>query len=270
MCIPPKPESMFRDHLSRLRGEAGWAARNLRTGRTLIHNERRFLAASTIKLPILAHYAECRGEARFTSAYIYDPADYCEDSPCFDKIAAGAGVSWDDLAEWMMVLSDNTATNLLIDALGLPALQAWIGERGWQTMALNRRMMDLAARARGVDNWASPAEMMDFMERLVRRELTRPDACDWTLEVLHRCQDLEKIPFRFAAPVQVANKPGELPGTRSDVGYVHDESHEVVMALFTDHLPDEQAEIDSDLWLADLALMLWEALKEDSVERRSG
>lgn len=252
--------SPWQEHLARLPGEAAWAARNLRTGQTLVHNNRLFLAASTIKLPVLALYAQHRQQADFGRDYHYDPADDCEDSPCFATISPGTPVSWETLAEWMMILSDNTATNLLIDRLGIPALQAWIRDRGWQTMQLNRRMMDLGARARGIDNWTTPLEMMELMERLVNQTLMAPADCDWMLAVLHRCQDREKIPWFFAPPIQVANKPGELPGTRSDVGYVHDQQHQVVMALFCDQLPDEATEIAADLWLAELASMLWDAL----------
>lgn len=254
----------WREHLEKLPGEAAWAAQNLRTGMALVYQNRRFLAASTIKLPVLALYAEQRispvFSADFTVDYVYDAADYCEDSPCFDDVAPGTAVSWDTLAEWMMVRSDNTATNLLIDKLGLHALQDWIRSQGWQVTELNRRMMDLAARARGVDNWTSPLEMMELMTRLAKRSLIAPAACDWMLEVLHKCEDREKIPFLLAPPIRVANKPGELPGTRSDVGYAHDGEHEIVMALFCDGLPDEAAEIASDLWLAELAKLLWEAL----------
>ncbi|HEY9841837.1 MAG: serine hydrolase [Candidatus Sericytochromatia bacterium] len=260
----PTPASPLQDplktHLARLPGEAGWAARNLHSGRTLIHNPRRFLAASTIKLPLLAVYAPKRHDKTFSSPYVYDPADDCEDSPCFEQLAAGTAVSWEEIADWMMIRSDNTATNLLIDRLGMGTVQAWIKAQGWQEMQLNRRMMDLAARARGIDNWTNPTEMMELMERLARRNLLPVADSEWMLGILHRCEDREKIPFLFDAGIQVANKPGELPGTRSDVGYVHDGRHEVVMALFCDGLPDEAAEIAADLWLAELAQLLWTEL----------
>lgn len=255
----------LKAHLERLPGEAGWAASHLETGMTVIYNHRKFLAASTIKLPILALYAMRRLQSEyavaFAETYVYNPADYCEDSPCFDKLEAGTEVSWDTLAEWMMVLSDNTATNLLIDKLGLAEIQAWILAQGWRSLQLNRRMMDLEARQRGIDNWASPFEMMQFMEKLAQHTLLpEAEANQWMLDVLYRCQDLEKIPFLFKPPVRVANKPGELPGTRSDVGLVSDGQHQVVMALFCDGLPDTQAEQDADLWLAELAQLLWHEL----------
>lgn len=270
MCSRPNPafptSPRLIAHLTKLSDlspqiQAGFCARHLGTGQTISHDaERRFLAASTIKLPVLALYAERRHEAQFAGQYIYDQTDDCEDSPCFEALPPGTSVSWDTVADWMMILSDNTATNLLIDRLGIPELQAWIAARGWSVMQLNRRMMDLEARARGIDNWTSADDMLELMEQLVRGTLTDSASCDWMLEVLHRCEDKEKIPFLFKPPVLVANKPGELPGNRSDVGYVHDQTHQVVMAMFCDQLPDEAAELAADLWLAELAVMLWDEL----------
>lgn len=254
----------WRELLNQLPGEAAWAVQHLGTGTIWSYNDRRFLAASTIKLPVLALYAEQRllpaFAAEFAADYVYAAGDYCVDSPCFDAIAPGTAVSWDRLAEWMMVRSDNTATNLLIDRLGLRALQEWIGAQGWQETRLNRRMMDTEARARGVDNWTSPLEMMELMARLVRGSLIAPAAAAWMLEILHRCEDREKIPFLLPPDVLVANKPGELPGTRSDVGYLHSPGHQVVMAVFCDGLPDAAAELQADLWLAELAKRLWQEL----------
>ncbi len=260
--FPMSPQ--LTTHLAKLDeigAKTGFCAKHLASEQVIVYEaERRFLAASTIKLPVLALYAERRQEAVFAENYLYNPADDCEDSPCFDELEPGTAVSWDTLADWMMIRSDNTATNLLIEQLGMAEIQAWIAERGWQTMQLNRVMMDLAARARGIDNWSNAQEMLDFMERLVKRTLTDTASCDWILDVLHRCEDKEKIPFLFQPPVFVANKPGELPGNRSDVGYVHDAEHEVVMAIFCDGLPDEAAELANDLWQAELAQILWQEL----------
>jgi len=249
----------LKAHLAQCPGQVGFAARHLGSGLSLIFQNRRFLAASTIKLPVLAYYAELRSDAEWPD-YVYQAADYVADSPFFDDLQPGQTVDWDTLAEWMMIRSDNTATNLLIERLGLEPMQAWLQAQGFEVTRLQRLMMDLEARAAGRENWTSPAEMLDFMTRLANGHLLTAEATSWMLEILRRSEDLEKIPHFFAPPVVVANKPGELPGTRSDVGYLASPEHEVVMALFTDQLPDAEAEVAADLWLAELARLLWLAL----------
>lgn len=254
-------ETHLQNHLAQRPGEVGWSALNLRTGKKSVYNSRRFLAASTIKLPVLAVYAEARQREK-SLVYHYRPDDYVEDSPYFENLPPGTAVQGDTLAEWMMIRSDNTATNVLIQNLGIELIQKHIEAWGLHDSYLQRLMMDLAARAEGRENWTTPEDMCHFMALLARRQLVAPEACHWMLDVLYRSEDLEKIPHLFRPPIRVANKPGELPGTRSDVGYVHNTDHEVVMALFCDGLPNAEAEVQSDDWLAELAQLLWQDLTQ--------
>lgn len=249
--------SSLAQHLLQLEGQAGWAARRLGSGQTLVHGSRRFLAASTIKLPVLALYAERRLQTAAAEDYRCDPRDWVEDSPLFETLQPGEAVSWDTLAAWMMVRSDNAATNLLIQQVGMRALQQWLQGQDLPETQLNRLMMDLDARARGVDNWTTPLEMLTLMERLVTGRLISPEATAWTLAILARCEDREKIPHLFPASVTIYNKPGELPGTRSDVGYLVSTQTRMVMALFTDGLTPDWDGPRVDDWLAELARLLW-------------
>lgn len=252
----------LRAHLQICPGEAAFAAAHLDTGLSLNWHNRVFVAASTIKLPVLALYAQQRDQLDWPD-YLYQPEDYVEDSPYFDALAPGQPVSWDTLAEWMMIRSDNTATNLLIERLGLPVLADWLQAQGFVQTRLQRLMMDLDARAAGRENLTTPAEMLDFMSRLAQGQLLPAGPTHWMLALLQRCEDREKIPFYFEAPVTVANKPGELPGLRADVGYLQSPSERVVMALFVDQLPDAEAETAADFWLAELARLLWQALTDE-------
>ena len=241
-------------------GQAGasWCALNLVTGQSLTHNNRRFLAASTIKIPVLMYYAQKRSQLQFQTPYLWQAKDHVEDSPFFEKGTTGQALSWDTLAEWMMILSDNAATNLILRALDLDTIQHWLQKKAPDTV-LCRLMMDAEARAAGRENWTTPQDMLNIMQALVQQTWLSPAESQWTLEILHRCEDPEKIPHLFRAPVAVANKPGELPGLRADVGYVHDTQHQVIMALFCDGIA-EADEVACDQWQAELAQHLWKEL----------
>lgn len=249
-------------------GESGaaWCALNLSTGQSLTHNNRRFLAASTIKIPVLMYYARKRSQPSFQTPYLWQAKDYVEDSPFFEQGTAGQALSWDTLAEWMMILSDNAATNLILQALGLENVQQWFQEKAPNT-TLARLMMDAEARAAGRENWTTPQDMLSLMHALVSQDVSQnirqnglsSAESQWALDILHRCEDPEKIPYLFRPPVAVANKPGELPGLRADVGYVHDEQNQVIMALFCDGIA-EADEVACDHWQAELAQQLWKEL----------
>lgn len=252
--------SQLQAHLAKLQGQAGFAALHLEQGRQIVWGNRRFLAASTIKVPILAVYEDARDKGELPEQdYCFQRQDYVEDSPFFERLEPGTRISWDELARQMIIVSDNTATNLIIRQLGLARIQAWITAQGLADTCIAREMMDLNARARGIDNWTSPLDMCQLMCQLVKGELVPPGptGCVRMLDILYQQQDREKIPHYFNAPIRIANKPGELPGTRSDIGYLHTPEKSVVMALFTDQLVDEAS---ADSWLAELAYLLWQEL----------
>lgn len=252
----------LQKHLSQLNGQAGFAAKHLGSGKEIHYGERRFLAASTIKLPLLAAFLADWEAGRIPPDPIpFDRNHLVEDSPAMEALPQGTPITWLELARWMMVVSDNTATNLVIEQVGFEAVRHWLDRCQLPHTQLNRLMVDLDARARGIDNWTTPGEMLTLLETLVRHQAPALSAsgCRLLLDILQQCQDLEKIPFHFRPPVRVANKPGELPGTRSDVGYVFDGQHQVIMSLFTDQLHDDLA---ADLWLADLAQLLWSKLTQ--------
>ena len=237
---------------------AAWCALNLKTGQQLQHNNRRFLAASTIKIPVLMYYAQHRLHTPFQTPYRWQAADHVEDSPFFEQGQPGQAIAWDTLAEWMMILSDNAATNLILKALGLSHIQRWLSAKAPHT-PMARLMMDSEARAAGRENWTTPQDMLQIMQHLINHSWLSPAESQWSMDILHRCEDPEKIPYLFRPPVIVANKPGELPGLRADVAYVHDPGHEIVLSIFCDGIA-ESNEVACDLWQAQLAQSLWKEL----------
>lgn len=251
-------------------GQAGWFACDLLGQKVFSHHpERRFLAASTIKLPLLMHYAQQRQQPSFQHPYHWQASDHVEDSPFFEQSGPGQILSWDTLAEWMMILSDNAATNLLIRHLELARTHTFIKQLPLELpqTVLARLMMDAEARAAGRENWTSPRDMALLMQALVQGKCLDATATHWVMDILFRCQDPEKIPFLFRPPIEVANKPGELPGLRADVAYIHNgqfatgqaPTRAAVMAIFCDGVAAEH-EIACDLWQAELAQILWELL----------
>ena len=246
-------------HISDLKGEVGFVVHHLNTGQKWIYNDRLFLAASTIKLPIMAaFFSACEQEViDLGGSLIFQREVLVEDSPAMANLAEAREVSYLELIHWMITVSDNTATNLVIELLRLERIQEWITSQGFLAMKLQRKMMDLQARSQGIENWTTPMDMSYFMERLIRGQLVSPEACQRMLAILYQQEDREKIPALLVPPIKVANKPGELPTIRSDVGYVHDEHQEIVLSIFCDQLITEET---ADEWIAKFAFEIWRHL----------
>ena len=151
-----------------------------------------------------------------------------------DLIAPSAGVlsylqdvdrmSLRDLIQLMIIVSDNSATNLLLDQAGLSEVNRYLAdELGLKATRMRRRMMDLEALARGEDNTTSAAEMAEILERIYREQLVSPEASRQMLRILKNQQDESLIPWHLEAFLEehsIAHKTGGLPGVVHDAAIV--------------------------------------------------
>ncbi|MEX2170153.1 MAG: serine hydrolase [Pirellulales bacterium] len=116
-----------------------------------------------------------------------------------------------DLCVLMIALSDNTATNLLIDRIGMDRVNAMLRDAGATQTALRRRMMDLAARKRGIENISTPYEAAQLMQRLHEGKFVSREVSNDVLSILRKPKEGDIQPA-LPQGVPMASKTGELPG----------------------------------------------------------
>jgi beta-lactamase class A len=140
----------------------------------------------------------------------------------------------------MILISDNTATNVLIDKLGLSSIQARIDARGLTHTHLRRRMMDTAAARRGDENVSSPAEIARLLELFHNGDGLSPASRDAALAILTKPK---RTPFTRTLPtdVRIASKPGDLDGVRADAGLVLLARRPYIAAFMCTYLNDDEA-----------------------------
>ncbi len=159
-------------------GVVALAATHVESGRTWRHNEHlRLPSASLIKLPILAAFWETVEAGRLDPGErVSVPAEALrvEGTGVLKALAPGLQPTWSDLATLMITVSDNVATNLIIDRLGMEAIQGWIDKAGLAETRIERRMMDRAAMSAGRGNWTSAADMEAMLAAY-----RRGDVCVW-------------------------------------------------------------------------------------------
>jgi beta-lactamase class A len=125
-----------------------------------------------------------------------------------------------DYAILMVVLSDNTATNLLIDAVGMQNVTRRMNALGIKTLLLRRKMIDAEAARRGDENVGTPNDLARLLTAIYRSEgLTRASS-DAIIEILRKPKTSA---LRDGVPgnVPVANKTGTLEGVAADAGIVY-------------------------------------------------
>jgi len=142
----------------------------------------------------------------------------------------------------MAVLSDNTATNVLIDLVGMSSVNDRMRQLGLQNTLLRRRMMDVEAARRGDENVSTPAEIARLLEVFYKGEGLSPRGRDEALTILKKDKSPASAMLKgIPAGVPVANKPGELEGVRVDAGIVFVPNRPYIFSVMITYLQDDAA-----------------------------
>jgi beta-lactamase class A len=135
-----------------------------------------------------------------------------------------------DYATLMVTLSDNTATNVLIDRLGMEKIDARMRGLGLTGTKLRRHMMDSAAARRGDDNVSTPADLVALLQALQKD--------DAAIELLKKPKE-SRLRRGLPESVAAADKPGELDGVRVDAGIVFAKNRPYAFAVMMTFLKSE-------------------------------
>ncbi len=246
-----KAESRIDEIAMRFDGVIGIAVVDFTDGRpALLRNaDHVFPTASSIKLAILLELyhqdeqarAGAKGKATLDDLYTFDPKDLVEDSRVMGGLTAGmTRVTNRDLAQFMVAVSDNTAANVLIDRVGKDNINATLRGLGLTKTMLRRKMMDIAAARRGDENVATPHEMVQLLEAIYKGKILKTES---TKELIKQLSTLKPSYISRELPdgVQVANKPGDLEGVRTDSGIVFSPNRPFAISVMTAYASDDRA-----------------------------
>jgi beta-lactamase class A len=214
----------------------GIAVKDLRTGEQFLINEKEvFPTASSIKIFIAAEVYRQAAEGKFSLTDVRTiPASVR---------AAGSGVlsmldrervsmSIRDYCVLMMNVSDNTATNLLIDLVGMHNVSAFAAKNGCSSTKLQRVMMDAKAAKEGRENISSPADLVTILGKLYAGEIVSKQASDDILSIMR----LEKdgwLKSGLPSGTGIANKAGDIDGIKCDAGVVYLQDSPYIIAVMT-------------------------------------
>jgi beta-lactamase class A len=245
-----KVQSRIDEMATRFDGVMGVAIVDLTDGRrVLLRNaEQVFPAASSIKLAILLELyhqdeqarAGAKGKATLDDFYTFDPKDLVGDSRVMAGLSAGmTRVTNRDLAQFMVAVSDNSAANVLIDRVGKDNVNSTLRGLGLAKTMLRRKMMDLAAAQRGDENVATPYEMVQLLEAIYKGKILKADSTKQLIKQLSTSKS-SYIPRELPDGVEVANKPGELEGVRTDSGIVFSANRPFAISVMIAYANDER------------------------------
>ncbi len=238
-----KLEDTIKDVDRRLDGVVGVAILDLANGETILyHADEVFPTASAIKVPLLAElYRQAQqGTLKLTDLYTVRAADDVEDSQIFNGLTPElTKLTLRDLAQMVAAVSDNAATNVLIDRVGMANVNTLLQSLSLTKTKLQRKMMDINAAKEGRENLATPREFMMLMEAIYRGRVVNPPLNDDLLKLL-ATRKHSPIQTALGENVKVADKHGELDAVRCDFGVVYAPNRPFVIAVMTTYLKSEK------------------------------
>lgn len=226
-----------------LDGVMGLAVKDLTSGEEFFINADEIMPqASSIKITVLANlYLQAQqGKLKLTDEYVVRKEDMVSGSDIMLGLTPGVTrLTLRDLATMMVAVSDNSATNVLIDRIGLDNVNGMLEGLGLHSTRLRRKMMDLKAASEGRENVSTPREMMTLLETIYRGKLLNPEMTADFMKMLSTHKEsamLQGLPDDAVA----ANKPGELEAVRNDSGIVLVKNRPYVLCVMTAYLKDEK------------------------------
>jgi beta-lactamase class A len=241
-ALHAKLESQMTRVAEKLRGVMGYAIKDLSTGETFfLRPDIVFPQASSIKLTVLLELMRQAQEGRVSldEKHTIRRSETVAGDPILYMLGDGTvSMTLGDLAVFMVVLSDNSATNILIDRLGMDNVQAGIARLGLKETQLRRHMMDLEAARRGNENVSAPREMMTLLEKVHAGQAL--DAA-YTKKYFALLKLPKESEFHKALPdtVSIADKPGALEAVRCDTGIIDVPGHPFILSVMTTYLAQE-------------------------------
>ena len=263
-------------------GTVSYYAKNLTTGTELARRpDSPVRTASTIKLPILVAVFQsvADGKAKWDEEILLTAGDKVSGSGVLHEFTPGRKFPLRDLAHLMIVVSDNTATNLILDRFTADYVNTVMEKYGFTVTRSNRKILGdgknlkptpsgLSAHGSKEENKkfgigvSTPREMVRLIEMLDKGELVNPEASREIVSILRRQQYTDGIGRRLEG-YQVASKSGALDALRSDVGLVVRGKEKFALALTVDGMPrtDYSADNAGNILIAELTGLLLEALR---------
>jgi beta-lactamase class A len=231
-----------QDVEKRLDGVLGLSVKDLKTGTTFeVRPDERFPQASSIKLAVLYELYRQSEEGKIDLAQVTrPPLPRVKGGGVLQELGDKVSVTWRDLAVMMVGWSDNEATNVLINRLGMAAVNHRLeDDLDLDHTRLRRKMMDLEAARKGDENVGTPSEMRRLVEAIYAGKGLSPAAARDIRAVLATPKD---SPFRVPLPegLVVLDKPGSLEAVRCVTAVVDVPGRPYAVSIETTFLKNDE------------------------------
>ncbi len=266
-------DSRLRAEIDPFNGKVFLFAQNLDTGQTYSFNgDERVRTASTIKIAVMieAFARVAEGRAKWTDELVLTKAARYSGSGILPELSDGLRLTLKDCVRLMMTLSDNTATNMVLDYLTTDAVNARMESLGFKQTRIMRRVGSGGESKAGKEpdnkrfglGATTPHEMVEILAKLERGEIVNKDVSKEMIDLMKREQARYAI-GRAIPDVPLASKYGALDALRSCVAILYTKQGRIAMAITVDDMPQPLWSVDNPAYLlmSRLSLIVVEGLQ---------
>jgi beta-lactamase class A len=206
------------------------------------HSDRRFRSASTVKIPIMIEvYRQIDRDALSPDQLIkLTDADRTPGSSWLQYLHEGIEFTVDDLMTFMISISDNTATNILIDLAGLEQINATMRDLGMIGSELGRKMKGVPSQPDQPENWATPDDYALAIASILDGTAASAASCDRMIEMLGRQSNDRRIARYLPKTdgVKWGSKTGTVGNVVNDVGFIEANGQRLILSFFCEGMHD--------------------------------
>ncbi len=230
---------------------------DLETGELLFTHkaEMQVVSASIIKVPIMITALEeiQKGTLKKETLITVELKDILKDTEVFEY--GENRYSLDELLVWMIINSDNTATNCLINLLSEERINQTCRKLGLDNTKLERKMLDFEAVKKGFNNYTSAVDMSRVFNALYHKTILTPELCDYAIGILLRQRDKQNSMRYISGEVKAAHKTGGLDFLNHDAGIFYLKESNYFFGAFVWEAPDD---IYGRKWIGRISKFVYE------------
>ena len=207
-----------------------------------VNGDKKVLSASMIKLLILAELMKKIFENKFSLSDTVMMANFMKigGDGVLKELNTGHHFTLKELATLMIIVSDNQATNILIDFLGMENINQLGKELDLKETFLGRKMMDAEARKKGYDNYTCADDISLLLKLIYQEKLINKEASQLILDILLRQQQGERLQRYLPSDIKIAHKCGDLDNLENDGGIIWLGDRAYILVVLTNGMPNLQ------------------------------
>jgi beta-lactamase class A len=253
------------------KGKVAIAVKNLKSGETFFLNgDEAMPTASLIKLPIMieVYWQVKEGKVKLEEMLELTKEEMVQGSGILtEHFSPGAKFSLRDAVRLMIVYSDNTATNMVLDRIGIPSTNKRMEELKFPNTRINAKVFKGSKTSVDPDRTkkyglgsTTAREMVSLLELMHENKLVSEDACKEMFEHLKKCDDKDKFTRFVPKSIIIAHKTGSVSNARTDAGILFLKENPVAICVLTNENEDKRWVQDNagNRLCADVAKIIYE------------